>query len=86
MSERDERFSESLSETYEKERRLALEETNKWIETLSEEKRNTPCKSVGGRVFTPIEILHEIEKSTSFGRLFVNNLTQLRIYMHKREE
>lgn len=84
MPQKDEK-SEASTEAYEAERRLALEETNRWIEVLSEEQRNTPCMSVGGRVFTPLQILHEIEESTFFGRFFVDGLAQLRIHIHKKE-
>ena len=77
---------DQLEKAYEIEKRLALEEIKNWINALSDEDREKPTMSVGGRTFAPIEILREIEGSTSYGRLFVRRLTNLRLELAKREE
>ena len=77
---------DQLEKAYEIERRRALEEMSHWIGALSAEDREKPTMSVGGRTFAPIEILREIEASTSYGRLFVQRLTNQRLELAKREE
>ena len=77
---------DQLEKAYEIERRLAVEEIRHWINALSAEDREKPTMSVGGRTFAPMELLREIEGSTSYGRLFVKRLTNQRFELAKREE
>lgn len=71
MHKRENEFPDELNSNYERVRKLLLEEIHAWIESISEEERNTPHKSVGEKVFTPSQVLHDVEESTQYGRLFV---------------
>jgi len=86
MSGEENEFPDELEANYQRERRLLLREIRIWIEVLSEEERNTPHKSVGGRLFTPLQVLHEVEESTQFGRLFVESYSRHRIESAKLQE
>ena len=77
---------EGIEEGFEAEKRLALEETLRWIDALSEEEKHEPQMSMGDRTFTPLEILGEIEESTIYGRVFVRRLTLQRVELASREE
>lgn len=79
-------FPDELSAHYERVRKLLLEEINAWIESLSEEERNTPHKSVGGKVFTPLQVKHAVEESTQYGRLFVEQYSSHLIESAKLRE
>jgi hypothetical protein len=71
MPKNQNELPDELEENFQRVRRLLLEEIHAWIESLSEEERNTPHKSVGGKVFTPLQVLHDVEEATQYGRLFV---------------
>jgi hypothetical protein len=71
---------------FEGQRQLALEEIRAWIDTIPKENREQPHRIVGDRVFTPIETLREIEEATSYGRVFIEQLTAQRLELAKRVE
>lgn len=75
-----------LGRIFEEERQLALEETRAWIEALPEAQRAAPFLNVGGRDFSPLEILREIEAETEFGRIFVRQVTAQRLEAARRSE
>jgi len=86
MSGEKNEFPDELEANYQTQRHLLLREIRAWIEALSEEERNTPHKSVGGRIFTPLQVLHEVEESTQFGRWFVESYSRHRIESSKLKE
>jgi hypothetical protein len=86
MDRRENEIPDELNSNYEGVRRLLLEEIHAWVESLSEEERNTPHKSVGGRLFTPLQVLHDVEESTPYGRLFVEQYSLHLIELAKSEE
>jgi len=86
MSGRERDFPDELEANYQRLREQLLEEIRAWIEAISEEERHKPHKSVGGRVFTPLQVLHEVEESTQFGRLFVEQYSLHKIESTKVKE
>jgi hypothetical protein len=86
MSSGENEFPDELFSNYERVRRLLLREIYAWIESISEEERNTPHKSVGGRLFTPLQVLRDVEESTHYGRLFVEQYSIHLIEQAKLEE
>jgi DNA phosphorothioation-dependent restriction protein DptG len=71
---------------YESERRLAIEEIKTWIERLDEKEANKPQMIMGHRIFSPLQILREIEASTEYGKSFVRSLTRQRVEEASRED
>lgn len=71
---------------FEEDRRLALESTRAWLDALTDTERDTPFLNVGGREFTPNEVLNEIEERTEYGRIFVSQATRQRLEEAKRSE
>ncbi len=60
---------------FEEDRRLALESTRAWLDALDDTEREIPFMNVGGREFTPREVLGEIEERTEYGRIFRQQAT-----------
>ena len=86
MRKGENEFPDELNSNYERVRELLLEKIHAWIEILTEEERNTPHKNVGGREFTPLQVLHDVEESTQYGRLFVEQYSLHLIESAKSEE
>ena len=71
---------------FEEDRRWALESTRAWLDALSDTDLEIPFMNVGGREFTPREVLSEIEKRTEYGRIFVSQASRQRLEEAKRSE
>ncbi|MGB5559027.1 MAG: hypothetical protein WBN04_13580 [Paracoccaceae bacterium] len=71
---------------FEEDRRLALESTRAWLDALDDTEREIPFINVGGREFTPREVLGEIEERSEYGRIFVSQASRQRLEEAKRSE
>jgi len=82
-----------LSEKYDKqkekeeeiEKQLALAEIRQWFKKTPDENRDKPAVVVATRVFTPREIVKEVELWTEDGRNFAKMLNDVRVELAKRE-
>lgn len=71
---------------FEEDRRRALESTRAWLDALNDTDLEIPFMNVGGREFTPREVLSEIEERTEYGRIFVSQASRQRLEEAKRSE
>ena len=64
----------SLSASTKREFKRAI---SKWVNSLSPQAANTKVLAFGSISYTPAEILHEVQKETTFGEEFIAGLHAL---------
>ena len=80
-----EKYDKQKEKEEEIEKQLALAEIRQWFEKTPEENRDKPAVVVATRVFTPREIVKEVELWTEDGRNFAKMLNDVRVELAKRE-
>jgi hypothetical protein len=80
------KYDEQREKEEEIEKQLALAEVKRWFEKTPDENRDKPAVVVATKVFTPREVVKEVEMWTEDGRRFAKMLNEVRIELAKREE
>ena len=76
----------SDEEAFSLEKRLALDELRKWAEVFTEEEMDRPFLNIGKRVFSPRQMIIEVEESTEYGRYLVQMASNRRLQLAKEDE
>jgi len=78
-------YEEAVKKEFEITKQLALAEVREWIEKIPEEERDKPAIVVATKVFTPRQLVKEVEEDTEYGRRLVQMLTKVRLELAKKE-